>query len=351
MGHSLFPGASNYAPASGIAVFSENNTIENFVIRGYGDSGIRVTGSHNTILNCSLSSGLKLLGDYNNITGNSLLDYGISLGGNHNIIEKNFMTGHGLYMAGSILDTGPPPEFNVIVGNTVRDCHYAVFAIYLSNATNVFYLNNFINNTNGNISPFRWQLTKNGVVAEEWSEGASWIGIYPNNAFFDNRSMGNYWSDYKGTDSNGDGIGDKPYFIGGELQDNFPLMNPVETSNLTLSVYEWTENAPYESPSQPASISPLPSPSSTVSPSTSPSPTPQPKFPTLPPLNDSTPTPSPSLTPSPTQEPTSTPNTQPENFTPTIIIVALVATVVLVAALAYSAKHNRRKSLNPKTNK
>ncbi len=88
--------------------------------------------------------------------------------------------------------------------------------------------------------------------------------------------------------------------------------------------------------------------------SPSPSPTLQPTIPTsptLPPLNDSTPTPPPSPTPSPTQEPTLRPNTQPENFTATIIIVTLVAAVVVVAALAYSAKLNRRKSLSSKTDK
>jgi hypothetical protein len=36
----------------------------------------------------------------------------------------------------------------------------------------------------------------------------------------------NYWSDYNGTD--GDGIGDTPYIINEENQDNYPLMSPVE---------------------------------------------------------------------------------------------------------------------------
>ena len=38
----------------------------------------------------------------------------------------------------------------------------------------------------------------------------------------------NFWADYNGTDSDGDGIGDSPYFYNGILQDNHPLMEPVE---------------------------------------------------------------------------------------------------------------------------
>jgi len=41
---------------------------------------------------------------------------------------------------------------------------------------------------------------------------------------WDNGSEGNYWSNYNGTDSNGDGVGDTPYVIDENNQDNYPLM-------------------------------------------------------------------------------------------------------------------------------
>jgi hypothetical protein len=44
--------------------------------------------------------------------------------------------------------------------------------------------------------------------------------------FWDNGSIGNYWSEYNGTDANGDGIGDTPHVINSFAQDRFPLMNP-----------------------------------------------------------------------------------------------------------------------------
>jgi hypothetical protein len=37
---------------------------------------------------------------------------------------------------------------------------------------------------------------------------------------------GNYWSDYNGTYSDYDGIGDTPYIIDNNNTDNYPLMNP-----------------------------------------------------------------------------------------------------------------------------
>jgi hypothetical protein len=40
-------------------------------------------------------------------------------------------------------------------------------------------------------------------------------------------SGGNYWSDYNGTDSDGDGMGDTPYIIDENNQDSYPLMAPI----------------------------------------------------------------------------------------------------------------------------
>jgi len=46
---------------------------------------------------------------------------------------------------------------------------------------------------------------------------------------WDNDRRGNYWSDYVGEDADDDGIGEAPYIIDGENNDNYPLMAPFET--------------------------------------------------------------------------------------------------------------------------
>ena len=56
--------------------------------------------------------------------------------------------------------------------------------------------------------------------------------------------LGNYWSDYDGSDANGDCIGDTPYIIRTPYQDNYPLMKPFNSQygdvsgNGTISAYD-----------------------------------------------------------------------------------------------------------------
>ena len=44
---------------------------------------------------------------------------------------------------------------------------------------------------------------------------------------WDDGERGNFWSDYRGIDSNNDGVGDTPYIIDGLNQDRYPLMEPI----------------------------------------------------------------------------------------------------------------------------
>jgi len=87
---------------------------------------------------------------------------------------------------------------NTITSNTIKDNETGLFIGYSDN--NTVYYNNFINNT----------------------EQASTMD---SQNVWDNGVEGNHWSDYKGEDQNGDGIGDTPYVIDKDNQDNYPLVN------------------------------------------------------------------------------------------------------------------------------
>ncbi|MEX2689240.1 MAG: NosD domain-containing protein [Candidatus Njordarchaeum guaymaensis] len=89
---------------------------------------------------------------------------------------------------------------NTIMGNDLINNWYG---IHLMNSTNnVIFLNKFINNHE--------QAVDDGINR------------------FDNGSIGNYWSDYRGEDSNGDGIGDTPYYIDADSVDRYPLILDLE---------------------------------------------------------------------------------------------------------------------------
>jgi nitrous oxidase accessory protein len=99
------------------------------------------------------------------------------------------------------------PDGNVVMRNNITDSRVGA-SIYGANG-NIILGNNFVNNTVQFSANEDYYLTFGG-----------------------NRSVNtinaNYWSDYNGMDSNSDGVGDTPYFIDVNNQDNQPLMRPVD---------------------------------------------------------------------------------------------------------------------------
>ena len=133
-------------------------------------------------------------------------EIGISLGDSFgNTVTDNTITDnwrYGIYLYHS--------DGNTLFGNTVTNNGDGVFIETSSN--NMIYHNNFISNTR--------QVYSHDSI-NTWDDG------YP--------SGGNYWSDYTGVDvksgpyqneTGSDGIGDTPYTIDADNQDNYPLMGP-----------------------------------------------------------------------------------------------------------------------------
>jgi hypothetical protein len=78
--------------------------------------------------------------------------------------------------------------------------------------------------------------------------------VLPSTNTWDDGVEGNYWSDYNCSDSGYDGIGDTPYFIDENNQDNYPLMGMFSSfktslgcdvyvvSNSTIEDFEFCES-------------------------------------------------------------------------------------------------------------
>ena len=149
-------------------------------------------------------------------------------------------------------------------------------ALYNIGANNRVVSNNFQDNYEGILINMNQDVWFNNYIYgnnfDHNSENAvvAFIRNPPVN-FWCNGTVGNYWSDYNGTDADGDGIGDSPYILETtytdyeqnrnvtveEGRDNYPSMTPFDIAAVSVKLPQHAPSSPTSS-TQPQTGEPFP---------------------------------------------------------------------------------------------
>ena len=215
---------------------SSNNVISNNSLL-HSEIGMRLDHStKNDISYNNLSNNLGAINlvssDQNTIQFNKILgnNAGITLRmSSNNFLSFNNLTSNtrGLILE-RVLETrdwDDPINSTIIYGcsnnkflrNQIFQNDYGVWMSSASN--NIFSGNNFIDNNNQTMMHDSSDLSYSGDPEVKLKEQR-----FASINFWDQNKQGNYWNNYKPSDSNEDGIADTPYVLDENNQDNYPLM-------------------------------------------------------------------------------------------------------------------------------
>lgn len=184
------------------------------------------------VIDCSISgnkltqdaAGIQLEygADGNVITNNTMTDVGLGFGTLD--ASWNSFTGNNVTSNDRGLGVNVNSDYNIISDNRVTAPEW-VIALHACHYNNI--TRNYI--ANGQIGIYLPDSSDNRVYHNQIvsnTQQASLQGFPSHLNYWDNGCEGNYWSDYVGTDSDGDGVGDTSYIVDSNNVDHCPLVNP-----------------------------------------------------------------------------------------------------------------------------
>ena len=153
----------------------------------------------------------------------------------NNAISNNILNNNG----DDGLHLGDYSHKNAVFDNTIKNNDWGGI-FFVDSRENSIFRNNIINNKGYGIAswifshlPDNNTIYHNNLIGNTQNSYDEGTNIWYNPSLIE----GNYWDNYTGTDTNGDGIGDTPHKIpAGDNQDNYPLMEPYGQPELEIEI-------------------------------------------------------------------------------------------------------------------
>lgn len=219
---------------SGIFIGHSNTNyiINNKVTDNYDGICLRLS-SHNVISDnvvfSNTNDGISLYGPSTNntISTNTIFsnnNFGISSYNSNN----NFILDNVIFFQGVSGITFSASRNNIVSKNIIKNNYYGVFFYIFANNNTVLGNSILFNNVGTYISDSEKNILFHNNfnnTLQAWADKKN---------FWDNGYEGNYWTTYKGNDTDSDGIGDTPYIIEMGNADNYPLMGMFSDFRIAL---------------------------------------------------------------------------------------------------------------------